>query len=138
MKGKDVYGNPIIGPPEPRNRDEMDRARTIIYSLTARALQMVRDQGSGRPQDGGREARQGDGEAAEGGVLADGVLLRGGRWGDGRESAGAGLAVLKPALAVTVDKNGNELRGPNAYAWDYSSVVAVEVEMSPRRAGSRC
>ena len=43
------------------------------------------------------------------------------------------IAVLKPALSVTVDKNGNELRGPNAHAWDYSSVVAVEVEMSPQK-----
>ena len=43
------------------------------------------------------------------------------------------IAVLKPSLAVTVDKNGNELRGPNAHAWDYSSVVAVEVEMSPQK-----
>ena len=43
------------------------------------------------------------------------------------------IAVLKPAMTVTVDRNGNELRGPNALAWDYSSVVAVEVEMSPQK-----
>ena len=43
------------------------------------------------------------------------------------------IAVLKPMLSVTVDRNGNELRGPNAYLWDYTSVVAVEVEMSPQK-----
>ena len=43
------------------------------------------------------------------------------------------IAVLKPALMDVVDKSGNKLRIPNPYAWDYSSVVAVEVEMSPQK-----
>ena len=31
------------------------------------------------------------------------------------------------------DKLGNELRMPNPYLWDYSSAMAVEVEMSPQK-----
>ncbi len=43
------------------------------------------------------------------------------------------IAVLKPGTATIVDKSGNELKAPNPYAWDYSSAIAVEVEMSPHR-----
>jgi len=130
MKGKDVYGNPIMVPPNPGNRDEMDRARTIIYSLTARALQWFEIR-VGRPKMG--DAKH---------VRVMEKLLKEEYWPmgyycvvDQGETAHErpDIAVLKPALAVTVDKNGNELRGPNAYAWDYSSVVAVEVEMSPQK-----
>ena len=39
MKGKDVYGNPIMVPPDPSVADEMERAKTVIYSLTPRALE---------------------------------------------------------------------------------------------------
>jgi len=130
MKGKDVYGNPIMVPPNPGNRDEMDRARTIIYSLTARALQWFEIR-VGRPKMG--DAKH---------VRVMEKLLKEEYWPmgyycvvDQGETAHErpDIAVLKPALAVTADKNGNELRGPNAYAWDYSSVVAVEVEMSPQK-----
>ena len=39
MKGKDAYGNPIMVPPDPSVMDEMERAKTVIYSLTPRALE---------------------------------------------------------------------------------------------------
>ena len=39
MKGKDAYGNPIMVPPDPSVTDEMERAKTVIYSLTPRALE---------------------------------------------------------------------------------------------------
>jgi predicted transcriptional regulator len=130
MKGKDVYGNPIMVPPNPGNRDEMDRARTIIYSLTARALEWF--------EVGPGPAKMGDAKH----VRVIEKLLKEEYWPmgyycvvDRGETAHErpDIAVLKPATAVTVDRNGNELRGPNAYAWDYSSVVAVEVEMSPQK-----
>jgi hypothetical protein len=31
------------------------------------------------------------------------------------------------------DRDGNELRMPDPYNWDYSSMVAVEVEMAPQK-----
>jgi hypothetical protein len=43
------------------------------------------------------------------------------------------IAVLKPAPTTAEDKNGSELRISNPYAWDYSSAIAVEVEMSPQK-----
>lgn len=43
------------------------------------------------------------------------------------------IAVLKPGLTTVKDKAGNEFRAPNPYAWDYTSVTAVEVEMSPQK-----
>ena len=39
MKGKDAYGNPIMVPPDPSVADEMERAKTVIYNLTPRALE---------------------------------------------------------------------------------------------------
>ena len=38
MKGKDAYGNPIMVPPDPSVMDEMERAKTVVYSLTPSAL----------------------------------------------------------------------------------------------------
>ncbi|MDG7011920.1 MAG: TraM recognition domain-containing protein [Nitrososphaerota archaeon] len=130
MKGKDVYGNPMMVPPSPGNRDEMDRARTIIYSLTARALEWF--EVSPGP------AKMGDAKH----VRVIEKLLKEEYWPmgyycvvDQGETAHErpDIAVLKPALMDVVDKSGNELRIPNPYAWDYSSVVAVEVEMSPQK-----
>jgi len=130
MKGRDVYGNAIMVPPSPDNRDEMDRARTIIYSLTARALEWFKV----------RVGRAKMGDAKHVRVIEK--LLKEEYWWmgyycvvDDGETAQErpDIAVLKPMLSVTVDKNGNELRGPNAYAWDYTSVVAVEVEMTPQK-----
>ncbi|MDE1853266.1 MAG: type IV secretory system conjugative DNA transfer family protein [Thaumarchaeota archaeon] len=130
MRGKDVYGNPIMVPPNPDNRDEMDRARTIIYSLTVRALQWFEIRAG--------PAKMGDAKH----VRVIEKLLKEEYWPmgyycvvDQGETARErpDIAVLKPALTVTVGRNGNEMRGPNAYAWDYSSVVAVEVEMSPQK-----
>jgi hypothetical protein len=130
MKGKDVYGNPIMVPPSPENRDEMERARSLVYSLTPRALEWFQIR-VGR-------AKMGDPKH----VRVIEKLLKEEYWPmgyycvvDDGETAHErpDIAVLKPGLTVTVDKSGNELRGPNAYAWDYTSVVAVKVEMSPQK-----
>jgi hypothetical protein len=42
MKGRDVYGNPIMVPPDPSVRDDMERAKTVVYQLTPRALEWFR------------------------------------------------------------------------------------------------
>ena len=130
MKGKDVYGNPIMVPPSPDNRDEMDRARTIIYSLTVRALEWFQIK-VGRAKMGNPKH-----------VRVIEKLLKEEYWPMGyycvvdqgeTASERPDIAVLKPALTVTVDRSGNELRTPNPLAWDYTSVIAVEVEMSPQK-----
>ena len=41
MKGKDVYGNPIMLPPDPSVADEMERTKTVIYNLTPLALEYL-------------------------------------------------------------------------------------------------
>ena len=38
IKGKDEFGNPIRVPPDPSNMDDMERSRTVVYTLTPRAL----------------------------------------------------------------------------------------------------
>ena len=130
MKGKDVYGNHLMVPPNPGNRDEMDRARTILYSLTARALEWFQIR-IGR-------AKMGDQKH----VRVMEKLLKEEYWPmgyycvvDQGETAleRPDIAVLKPALTTVKDKSGNEFRAPNPYAWDYTSVTAVEVEMSPQK-----
>ena len=42
IKGKDEFGNPIRVTPDPSNMDDMERSRTIVYSLTPRALDVFR------------------------------------------------------------------------------------------------
>jgi len=130
MKGKDVYGNPIMVPPDPNVMDDMDRARTVVYGLTPRALEWF--------QIDAGPSKMGDVKH----VRVIEKLLKEEYWPMGyycvvdrgeTSQERPDIAVLKPALTVSVDKSGNELRGPNAYAWDYSSVTAVEVEMSPQK-----
>ena len=118
MKGKDAYGNPIMLPPDPSVLDEMERTKTIIYNLTPVALEYF-------------QMRVG---TLEGGdpkhLRVIEKLLKQEYWPKGyfswstgaREEAGeADIAVLKPRTREIKDKDGNELRMPDPYYWDYST-----------------
>jgi len=134
MKGKDAYGNPIMVPPDPSVKDEMERAKTVVYSLTPRALGLM-------------EMKVGPSKAGDPKHLrVIEKLLKEEYWPmgyycvvDWGEGSGGrpDIGVLKPSIKEVKDKLGNELRMPNPYLWDYSSAVAVEVEMSPQKSGAQ-
>ena len=53
-------------------------------------------------------------------------------WGESGEER-PDIAVLKPSVTTVQVKGAAEAKVPSAYAWDYSSAIAVEVEMSPQK-----
>jgi len=130
MKGKDAYGNPIMLPPDPAVADEMERTKTIMYNLTPLALEYL-------------QMRVGPSKAGDPKhlrviekLLKQEYWPKGYftvvDWGDG-SGGKPDIAVMKPRTREIKDKEGNELRMPDPYCWDYASVVAVEVEMAPQK-----
>jgi hypothetical protein len=130
MKGKDAYGNPVMLPPDASVADEMERTKTIIYNLTPLALEYL-------------QMRVGPSKAGDPKHLrVIEKLLKEEYWTmgyftvvDWGEGSGGkpDIAVLKPCVREIKDRDGNELRMPSPYDWDYSSMVAVEVEMAPQK-----
>ena len=130
MKGKDVFGNPIMLPPDPSIRDDMERAKTVVYSLTPRALDWFKMRVG--------PSKMGDPKHAR--VIEK--LLKEEYWSlgyycvvDWGETSveRPDIAVLKPAPKTVKDKLGNDQRISNPFAWDYTTATAVEVEMSPQK-----
>jgi hypothetical protein len=116
--------------PDPSVRDDMERARTVVYKLTPRALDWFQMR-TGPSKVGDQKH-----------VRVIEKLLKEEYWPmgyycvvDWGESGHErpDIAVLKPALTTIEDKAGNELTISNPYAWDYASAIAVEVEMSPQK-----
>jgi predicted transcriptional regulator len=130
MKGKDANGNPVMLPPDPSVADQMERTKTVIYNLTPRALEYL-------------QMRVGSSKAGDPKHLrVIEKLLKQEYWTmgyftvvDWGEGSGGkpDIAVLKPCGREIRDKDGNELRMPDPYHWDYSSMDAVEVEMAPQK-----
>ncbi len=129
MMGKDAYGNPIMLPPDPKVADQMDRAKTIIYNLTPPALELFQVKVG--------PTRVGDPKH----VRMIEKLLKEEYWPMGHycivdwgETGGErpDIAVLTPSTIMILEKGRkDETRAPDPNTWDYSSVTAVEVEMSP-------
>jgi predicted transcriptional regulator len=130
MKGKDGYGNPIMVPPNPAVADEMERTKTVVYSLTPRALESFEMKFG--------PSRTGDPKH----IRVIEKLLKEEYWpmgyycvvdwGESGEER-PDIAVLKPSVTTVQEKGAAEAKVPSAYAWDYSSAIAVEVEMSPQK-----
>src|SRR5271157_1759713 len=130
MKGKDGYGNPIMVPPNPAVADEMERTKTVVYSLTPRALESFEMKFG--------PSRTGDPKH----IRVIEKLLKEEYWpmgyycvvdwGESGEER-PDIAVLKPSVTTVQVKGAAEAKVPSAYAWDYSSAMAVEVEMSPQK-----
>ena len=75
IKGKDEFGNPLRVPPDPSNMDDMERARTIVYTLTPRALDVFRIRVGPSKMGDAKHARVIEKLLKER-VLAERVLLR--------------------------------------------------------------
>jgi Helicase HerA, central domain/TraM recognition site of TraD and TraG len=130
MKGKDVYGNAIWVPPDPSVRDDVERSKTVIYHLTPDALDWF-------------QTRPGPSKAGDPKhirviekLLKEQFWTMGYfcvvDWGEkGHERPDIG--VLRPKIIEVEDKRGNKSRVPDPYNWDYSTAIAVEVEMSPQK-----
>ncbi|MGA2666379.1 MAG: hypothetical protein ABSF83_15695, partial [Nitrososphaerales archaeon] len=130
MKGRDVYGNPIMVPPDPSVRDEMERSKTTVYHLTPRALEWFQT----RPGP----SKAGDPKH----VRVIEKLLKEEYWPMGcfcvvdwgeTSHARPDVAVLLPRVLEVEDGKGYDSRIPSPYVWDYSTAIAVEVEMSPQK-----
>ncbi|MDA4123385.1 MAG: winged helix-turn-helix domain-containing protein, partial [Thaumarchaeota archaeon] len=128
MKGRDAFDNPVLVPPDPRVRDEMERAKTVVYSLTPRALEWFAMRVG--------PSKMGDPKH----VRVIEKLLKEEYWPlgyycvvDWGETSveRPDIAVLKPAPKTVKDKMGNDQRISNPHVWDYTTATAVEIEMSP-------
>ena len=132
-EGKDSFGNPIwVALGDSADKDKIDRAKTVIYSLTPRALEWFRL----RPGP----SKVGDVKHVRiiEKLLKEEYWLQGYYcvvdWGETSKER-PDIAVLMPAVMTTEDaENGNlPQRIPNPYVWDYTSAKAVEIEMSPEK-----
>ena len=130
MKGRDAFDNPILVPPDPAVRDQMERARTVIYSLTPRALEWFKVVVG--------PSKMGDPKHAR--VIEK--LLKEEYWPlgyycvvDWGETSveRPDIAVMKPAPKTIKDKMGNDHKISNPHVWDYTTLTAVEIEMSPQK-----
>jgi hypothetical protein len=115
-------------PPDPSNRDQMERAKTVVYSLTPRALEWFRIRVGPSKMGDPKHVR-----VIEKLLMEDYWSL--GfycvvDWGETSLEA-PDIAVLKPAPKTIKDKLGNDQVISNPYAWDYTRATAVEIEMSP-------
>jgi hypothetical protein len=128
IKGKDEFGNPVRVPPDPSNMDDVERSRTVVYSLTPRALDLFRMRVG--------PSKMGDPKHAR--VIEK--LLKQEFWPPGFFTAVdwgdtslemPDIAVLMPAPKTIKDKLGNDKRISNPWVWDYTTATAVEIEMSP-------
>jgi len=128
VKGKDEFGNPIWVPPDPAIMDDMQRATTVVYALTPRALEWFRMRVGPSKMGDVRHAR----------VIEK--LLKEQYWPmgyycivDWGESSAEmpDIAVLEPAPKTVKDKFGNDQTIKNPFIWDLKTATAVEVEMSP-------
>jgi hypothetical protein len=130
MKGRDTYGNPIMVPPDPSVADDMERTKTVIYNLTPRALESFAMKFG--------PTRTGDPKHVRviEKLLKEEYWPMGSYcvvdWGESGEER-PDIAVLTPSITTVEEKKGGESKVPSAYAWDYSSATAVEVEMSPQK-----
>jgi len=131
-EGKDSFGNPIWIHLNSSAKDKIDRAKTVTYALTPRALEWFQI----RPGP----SKVGDPKH----VRMIEKLLKEDYWPSGyycavdwgeTSSERPDIAVFVPAVTTFEDKEGLELpqRIPNPYVWDYTSAIAVEIEMSPQK-----
>jgi predicted transcriptional regulator len=130
MKGKDAYGNPIMVPPNPSVADDMERAKTIIYSLTPRALESF-EMKFGPSRTGDPKHIRVIEKLLKEEYWSNGYYCVV-DWGESGEER-PDIAVLKPSVTTVQVKGAAEAKVPSGYAWDYSSATAVEVEMSPQK-----
>ena len=130
MKGKDVYGNAIMVPPDPAVMDDVERSKTVIYHLTPDALDWFQTKPG--------PSKVGDPKH----VRVIEKLLKEEFWTMGyfcvvdwgeKHHETPDIAVLQPKIIEVEDKRGNKSRVPDPYNWDYSTAIAVEVEMSPQK-----
>ena len=128
IKGKDEFGNPLRVTPDPSNMDDMERSRTIVYTLTPRALDVFRIRVGPSKMGDVKHARVME-------KLLKGEFWRNGYfcvvdWGDSSLEM-PDIAVIEPAPKTVKDKYGNDQRILNPWVWNYTTASAVEVEMSP-------
>jgi hypothetical protein len=128
IKGKDEFGNPIRVPPDPSNMDDVERSRTVVYSLTPRAMDVFRMRVGPSKMGDVKHARVIE-------KLLKGEFWRNGYfcavdWGDSSLEM-PDIAVIEPAPKTIKDKYGNDQRILNPWVWNYTTATAVEIEMSP-------
>jgi hypothetical protein len=128
IKGKDEFENPIRVPPDPSNMDDVERSRTVVYSLTPRALEVFRMRVGPTKMGDPKHARVIE-KLLKQGFWPSGFFTSV-DWGDSSLEM-PDIAVLKPAPKEIKDKFGNDKRISNPWRWDYTTAVAVEIEMSP-------
>ena len=129
-KGRDDFGNAIYADPDHAKKDEMERARTSVYSLTNEGktlfLQKVGSSRVGNPVH----------------LRAIMKLLEERYWPMGShcvvdfgKEAGEkpDIAVFHPATVTIKRKDGTEVKAPDPYAWDSMHGLAVEVEEYPSK-----
>jgi TraM recognition site of TraD and TraG/Helicase HerA, central domain len=128
IKGKDEFENPIRVPPDPSNMDDMERAKTVVYSLTLRALDLFKMRVGPSKMGDPKHARVIEKLLKEEyWPLGNYCVVD---WGQTSKEM-PDIAVLKPAPKTIKDKLGNDKRISNPYVWDYTTATAVEIEMSP-------
>jgi hypothetical protein len=130
VKGRDDYGNQILVTPDPSKKDEMERARTVTYSLATPAkeffLSRVGSSRAGNPVHL-RVIRK----------LLEEKYWPGGYWCevDWGEKGGKSpdIAVFRPKMISLTKKDGTEAKVPDPYHWDAQEAIAVEVEEYPSK-----
>jgi len=128
IKGKDEFGNPLRVTPDPSNMDDMERSRTVVYTLTPRALDVFKMRVGPSKMGDVKHARVIE-------KLLKGEFWRNGYfcvvdWGDSSLEM-PDIAVIEPAPKTVKDKYGNDQRILNPWVWNYTTATAVEIEMSP-------
>jgi DNA helicase HerA-like ATPase len=130
MKGKDVYGNSIMVPPDPAVIDQMERSKTVVYHLTPDSLDWFQTR-PGPPKVGDPKH-----------IRVIEKLLKEEFWAMGHfcvvdwgetSSEMPDIAVLQPRVLEVEEKKGYKSRVPDPTNWDYHTATAVEVEMSPQK-----
>ncbi len=130
MKGKDEYGNAIMVPPDPSVKDEMERVKTTMYSLTPLVLEFFQMK-PGRTKAGDPEHVRVIEKLLKEEFWPMGSFCQV-DWGETSKER-PDITVLTPVVTTYDDKEGNKLKSADPYAWEYSSATAVEVEMSPQK-----
>jgi hypothetical protein len=130
IKGKDEFGNPLRVTPDPSNMDDMERSRTVVYTLAPRALDVFRIRVGPSKMGDVKHARVIE-------KLLKGEFWRNGYfcvvdWGDSSLEM-PDITVIEPAPKTVKDKYGNDQRILNPWVWNYTTATAVEIEMSPMK-----
>jgi len=128
IKGKDEFGNPIRVTPDPSNMDDVERSRTVVYTLTPRALDVFRMRVGPSKMGDVKHARVIE-KLLKGEFWLNGYFCVV-DWGDSSLEM-PDIAVIEAAPKTVKDKYGNDQRILNPWVWNYTTATAVEIEMSP-------